>query len=217
MEKFLSLNLFQANNLLNYFGRLLDLVLVDDSLEISIRRSEPLIFPEDKYHPTLLISILNLPALNNISTPQSDYRFNFRRLPSRSLIEYRFCFKRADFSKLNSLIFNTDWERLLHSSSSCISSDDMVAIFYHTLSDYFLLSIPLSKVISSDTVAPWSIKELRSLKSLKTRCFKKFKKTGSSSDYARYSILLPCHFIPLYGFALLYLWCWHFAHFGGII
>ena len=77
------LSLVQNNNIPNVSGRYLDLIFSNTNL--SLCRSVPFVFPEDKFHPTLLLH-LDILRPSNASTFETDCvkRFNLVELISVS-------------------------------------------------------------------------------------------------------------------------------------
>ena len=69
----------QINNVSNEYGRMLDLVLVRDSTEVSVSRHYAPVVREDLYHPALLIEICyygnhsSTDNVNNVTYHRNTY------------------------------------------------------------------------------------------------------------------------------------------------
>lgn len=96
-----SLNLVQNNVITNTMNRTPDLVLVNNSDNFEVTCVYPLSLHEDSYHPAICIRFY-LQAKNSVLTHSS------RKI---------FCFSRAKFFLLNSLLESVDWEPLLQCES----------------------------------------------------------------------------------------------------
>lgn len=166
--------LHQINGVRNIFGKLLDLVFVNDPKECSVNRADPVTLPEDQYHPAIEISC-NIP--NVIRNKNSVRR------------EKYFCFKRANYNDLNSLLVNTNWLELLTTPKSkpCFI-DEMVDRFYNIMFEYMSECIPKFS-LRTITGPPWNSKQLAALKNLKNKYFKKYKACGSHLFYRKYTVL----------------------------
>lgn len=168
------ISLYQINGIKNCFDKLLDLVFVNEPNECTISRTYPVSLPEDIYHPTIEISC-NLHSCNPVKNNSSNEKF--------------FCFKRANFTELISFIHNTNWLQLLALSDySAHSVDEMVDKFYKTMLEYMDECIPKFKP-HSKSGPPWNCKQLSTLKNLKNKYFKKYKSSGSTFFYGKYSVL----------------------------
>lgn len=166
IESLLNFGLLQINNIQNSSGRTLDLVLVDQPSDISIKPTNAISLPEDRYHPTLYLQVLK-PATKKI-TP---------------LCPKIFCFSRTDYSKLKGLLSNVKWNDILN----CNELDDMVDVFYSTLLECISQSVP--KVFNRKSNGPpWNNDYLARAKNKKNKLFKKYKKSGSGMDYSNYSL-----------------------------
>ena len=167
------LGLFQINNVVNKFGKLLDLVFVDQPEEFNIFRINPLLKPEDVYHPTLEISI-------DVETKPS-----VRSSVNQEMV---FDFTKADYSKLNHLLCSENWFEYIPYNNICPRNiDTILNKFYDGLFKCFKKSIPMTRKKTAHG-PPWNTKQLNSLKNLKNKQYRKFKKSGLSIDYMKYSI-----------------------------
>lgn len=165
---------YQINGIKNVFGKLLDLVFVNEPKVCSINRSEPLTLPEDLYHPTIEISC-NIP--NVLPDTNSTRKAK------------QFCFKRANYNDLNNLLNNTNWLQLLNiQNGEPHNIDDMVDRFYITLFEYLNECVPKFTPCHK-TGPPWSTRQLTALKNQKNKYFKKFKKFQLDYYYVKYSAL----------------------------
>lgn len=164
-----SLGLMQFNDVVNESNRLLDLVYSNIS-EICLLRSVPFVFPEDKYHPTLLLKLdLGIDSNVNRSYMPVNQSFNFSR---------------TNFSYLRELLNNVLWPVFSNDFS------DSCTHFYDILFMNFQLSIPITCRNDSSSCPPWFTKQLKYLKNRRNRLYRKFKSSGSTTDYFNYSIVM---------------------------
>jgi hypothetical protein len=161
------LPLYQLNNVPNCSGRILDLVFSSDLRHNTISRINPLVHPEDPYHPTFDL-VLTLPTPVQTATAPS-------KVKSR-------CFRKTDFEKLNFLILEHDWSFFY----SCSDLSTCISFFYSSMNSFFDQCVPLAFPVKSNR-PPWFSRELIRLKNLKSRYFKKFKLTGEPFDFSRYT------------------------------
>lgn len=162
------LSLYQINFISNSLNRTLDLLFVDDPSICQVSRVHPISLPEDVYHPTISIC-LTLPSVSR----------SFETITS-------FCFSKANFTTLEFLLSRVDWNSCFNSYLSNL--DDLVENFYNILLDCISRSVPLLETSTSDRNAPWFSKKLSRLKNSRNRLFKKYKKSGSILDFAKYSV-----------------------------
>lgn len=164
-----SLGLMQFNDVFNESNRLLDLVFSNIG-EVSLLRVAPFVFPEDKYHPTLLLK-LDVGIDDNANLPYMP-------------VSQSFNFSRTNFNSLRDSLYNVLWPIFSNDfSNSCIQ-------FYDILFMNFKLSVPITYSNDNSSCPPWYTKELKYLRNRRNRLYKKFKISGSSSDYMNYSIVM---------------------------
>lgn len=181
IKRFADLDLKQVNANFNSLNRILDLVYVDDSTKYEILRTDPLTFPEDAYHPTLEIILQNFHTNSNVLSPVKQTSF---------------CFKRTDYAKLKNFLNNVDWEGMFHDMRNHQNLDSSIDTFYKTLFDCINESVPQMCVNNEkNKKIPWHSKELAVLKNLKNRAYKKFRKSGSTSDFTNYSSIRSKYFL----------------------
>lgn len=171
IESLLCHGLFQVNNVYNFLGKLLDLVFVNQPSEISLNSSAPVTNPEDRFHPTIDLRIL-LPSTTSSTNISNSIR-------SKKV----YCFSRTDYPKLNSLLSAINWNDIL--SSKVL--DVVINNFYSVLHDCISKSVP--KIFKRDSIGPpWNTNQLAKSKNKKNKLFKKYKKTGTSADFYKYSV-----------------------------
>lgn len=134
-------NLNQFNNIKNNFGRILDLVLSNDSVTV-LHCDDPLV-PEDPYHKALCI---NLPF------------FSIQTLPLSSRTMY--AYKRGNFSQINEALSNYDWDTLLHVGDL----ESVVKSFYKILYELRDRFVPLIKNKSNKYPSWYSIPLIKAIK-----------------------------------------------------
>jgi len=110
VDGLLELSLQQVSVIRNSLNRQLDLVFVLDPSEVTVSRIDPLVVPEDQYHPTLELTIC-LPSVDTLS-------------PSLSPNKCR-CFRKCDFSKLNNLTSQYNWKNLYN----CLDIESATELF----------------------------------------------------------------------------------------
>lgn len=167
------LGLFQINGILNDYSRILDLIFVNDKEDCCINRSYPITVPEDRYHPSIELMI-SIPS-DNILSPAI-------------CTDKVFSFKNADYFALNELIVNTDWNNLLSLSLYPNGTiENMFNIFYSKMRSFMESCIP-KRIQRPLSGPPWNSKQLCRLKNKKNKYYKKYKLSGSTVDYLRYTV-----------------------------
>lgn len=168
IELLFGYGLSQVNHIQNAYGKLLDLIFINDPSEVLLQSSIPITFPEDRYHPTLSLKIL-LPF--NPPSPKLH--------PNKKI----YCFSKTDYLKLNGLLSATQWNDILSSSDF----DEMVKNFYNTLNACISETVPM--IFTRKKIGPpWNNSSLAKFKNKKNKMYKKFKKSGSIIDFSKYSI-----------------------------
>ncbi|XP_075163191.1 uncharacterized protein LOC142235818 [Haematobia irritans] len=167
LHSLLNLGLFQINDIFNSHGRLLDLVFVNRTFNISLESCHALTQPEDRYHPTI---ILHLAAPN---LPRSRYTNSNRE----------YCFVKTNYTILNSLLSAVNWDDILDSNDIT----ELASRFYSILQDCISKSVPRI-IINDNSGPPWNTRVLSKLKNQKNKMYKRFKKSGSALDFSTYSI-----------------------------
>lgn len=162
------LNLYQINGICNTNSRILDLVFVNDVDDCCIKRSSPITTPEDGYHPTIEVEI---------STPKYIGALNSKR-------EKVFSFKETNYVMFNELMADMDWHIIL---SSYNDLDLMINAFYRVIYGIIDLCTPKKtpKVLNGP---PWNNKSLAHAKNRKNKLYKKYKRSGSHTDYVLYTV-----------------------------
>jgi len=97
VDGLLEWSLQQVSFIRNSLNRQLDLVTVLDPSLVTVSGIDPLVVPEDWYHPTLELTIC-LPSVDTLSPLLS---------PTKSR-----CFRKCDFNKLNNMISQYNWKNL---------------------------------------------------------------------------------------------------------
>jgi len=141
-------------------------VFVLNPSEVTVSRIDPLVVPEDRYPPTLELTIC-LTCVNTLSPLLS---------PTKSR-----CFRKCDFSKLNNMISQYYWTNLYN----CWDIESATELFYSVLNSFFCECVPNSFPPKLDRLL-WFTNQLQRLRNLKTNLYKKDKKSGRPSDFSRY-------------------------------
>lgn len=160
--------LIQFNNIPNMCNRFLDLVF-SNSPNISVSRSTPFVCPEDGYHPTLLISFDVIDCLAENCLETDSVRL--------------FDFNKTNYDLLRNCFDFAHWEGSDMGLDGCISN------FYEILFSGFSVAVPLKKSKPVLTGPVWFTSELRRLRNVKSRLFKRYKENGSSISYTKYSVV----------------------------
>lgn len=107
LDSLLSFNLVQINNFVNKLNRILDLIFISDNINCKIEECYFPISRCDKHHVPLVLNF--------------EF-YNFFTLPSAEVLSFNY--SACNFSKLNSLLSDIDWECVLASSdvSNCFTT-----------------------------------------------------------------------------------------------
>lgn len=171
----LDLNLYQINGIYNVNRKLLDLIFVNDCIDISIHRTVPITLPEDCYHPTIELTT----SFSHVHLPGSVRNSKLKD----------FCFKKANYHKLNELLINTNWNNLLSIPISPVipaAIEDVITKFYDRLHYIINQSVPM-QTVSNPTGPPWNTPYLSNIKNKKNKYYKMYKKSGLSIHFVKYS------------------------------
>ena len=160
-----SLCLNQFNKIFNCNDKLLDLVFCNTS-EFSLCRVDPFVNPEDRYHPSLKIS-LNFSQQPSLTNEDAVYEFDFKHADIKSLNE-----------ALSAIIwpsFDTDPK---HSSLR----------FYQQLRLCFTTCVPTKHSVRTTFYPPWATRELKRLKNRMNKLYKKYCASNSHVNVVKYLI-----------------------------
>jgi len=124
--------------------------------------------PEDRYHPTLELTIC-LPFVDTLSPLLSPTK--------------RRCFRKCDFKKLNKMTSQYNWANLFN----CLNIKSATELFYIVLNSIFCECVPDSFPPKLDW-PPWFTNELQRLRNLKTNFYKKYNMAGGPSNFSRYVV-----------------------------
>lgn len=160
------LNLKQYNGIKNWYGRILDLVLSNDTAVVRDCSSEALV-PIDRHHGALVIEVdyADVAKLNN--APHKKFLYN-----------------RADYKSINTEIQKIDWIQVFSSKSL----DDCVEYFYSTMDVLRDNYIPV-KIITSKSHPKWYSPALIKILKEKSKYHHKFKTYGNRSDEESFKML----------------------------
>lgn len=150
-------SLASVNNVINFKGRTLDLVLTDiNDLEVS-EESLPMV-NIDRYHPALNIYFKINGCMSALEKLVDEVRPNYN-------------FSKADFNLLYSSLRESNWNDLY-----CIqNTDEAVKFFYDKMYDIFNLSVPKKRHFNSK-YPNWYSKNLKVLIKRKEKIRRKYKK-----------------------------------------
>lgn len=148
------LNLRSCNNVLNFQGKTLDLLL--SSTHVVVQREFYPLLSEDVYHPCLLFKCDNLyvdvARSVNIQRPYLN-------------------FKKANFKELYFRLSHANWEHLF----SLTDPNAAVDYFYSVLNDAIYSSVPMNMHITKSKFPTWFTRELIVMVKLKNRLARKRK------------------------------------------
>ncbi|XP_075162980.1 uncharacterized protein LOC142235603 [Haematobia irritans] len=165
LDIFLDDGLCQINGVLNFFGKILDLVFVGDSYNFDLSRCDPVSYPEDRYHPAFSLCLLDVAHESQVVAARDEV--------------FSLCFKKTNSDLLNSLLSGVDWGSVCRCDR--LSDIDMaVDNFYKVLDGFVSRTVPRNR--------PWYAPVLTRLRNDRHRCFRRYKRTGSDFDYSRYSV-----------------------------
>lgn len=171
INNILCYGLSQINPVKNHRGRLLDLFFSNFTDELSVKECSAPLLPIDIEHVPIEIS-LNVKSINNIKQCQSANTTAFN-------------FKRANFNRLNVNISSVDW---LNNFKLFNDINSTVDYFYMKLFSFFENCVPrLSN--KRKTHPPWYNRSVMKLKNLKSKAYKRYKKSKLRTDYTAYSLL----------------------------
>ena len=159
------LGLNQYNFLSNCSGNVLDLCFCN--LPLIVNESEPLT-NIDRFHPPLLINIMDL-----YTKPLIEHKIS------------RYNFRNCNYESINSHFNNIDWDHLFLSTDSV---DDAVKAFYDELDQCFSSLIPL--VYHENKHYPiWYSRSLIKIIRKKGKVHRKWKKYSNPRDYDEFRLL----------------------------
>ncbi|CAG9120858.1 unnamed protein product, partial [Plutella xylostella] len=155
----------QFNLIVNKFDQILDLVLSNDDVSVTLC-TDPLV-PEDPYHPALYI---------NVSFVELEPLVPCKRT--------MYCYNRADFTKIHNEINSIDWQNTLGVGSV----DDAVGKFYDIVYELQNKHIP-QRVSKVNKYPPWYNQAIIKVLNEKMKFHRKFKKYGNVSDKQTFELL----------------------------
>lgn len=158
-------NLSQYNGILNNYGRILDLVLSNDTVIVS-ECQDPLV-TIDPHHNALNIDV------------------NFFQLTYlKPEVCTKYIYSKGDYNKINKEISEIDW----YNEFKHKSIESAVNCFYSNLNIIINKNIP-SKTCKNDTYPVWYTAALKKVLKEKHKFFKKYKTYGNLSDKATFELL----------------------------
>lgn len=166
-----SLCTIQINFVKNFKNNLLDLIFLDNTIDFRLSRCTPTVLPEDQYHPTLELQ-LDIGTKASVNSKNSSCKV--------------FLFKKCNLDNLNQLLESTEWHSLFPVTLSTESDlDKAIDNFYSIVLGYLETTVP--KVTAQYCSGPkWFTVALRKNRNIKSKLYKKAKKTGLLSDYSKY-------------------------------
>lgn len=163
------MSLYQLNSISNFMGRILDLVYCTSTDNLRVVKCNCPLTKVDKFHYPIDIFLTlesHISPHNNRSVKKLD-------------------FKKADFTSLNLFLNNINWKPVF---DSC-DIQSAVKMFYDLLEVGFLLCIPLKDTRVQSNLPCWYSKQLKHLKNVKNKAFRRYCKSLLECDYLCYSAL----------------------------
>uniref|UniRef100_A0A1Y1M7D6 Uncharacterized protein n=1 Tax=Photinus pyralis TaxID=7054 RepID=A0A1Y1M7D6_PHOPY len=164
LHNFINLNNLQSrNNILNSYGKTLDLVLTNIAeLSVSCAHPSDLLVGLDHYHPALLLyGDLIIPLNRTQLLPDRMYNF-----------------AKADFLSIYYALRYTDWSNL----SVAVDVNDSVNVFYDLLYKILDKFCPKKRVRSGSSYPVWFSTNIVASIRLKHKLHKKYKRLRSLND-----------------------------------
>lgn len=157
-------NLFQANNVANFKGGFLDLILTRDDALIPVLAEEVLL-DCDAYHPALNFFI-------PVKTEAVEFmQYNY----------YCFNFSQANFVGINDYLGSIDWSEILN--FDCVNA--ALDVFYSVIFGALEIFVP-KRVIKNRKFPLWFSNELKSLVFEKKRAHRNFKSSNLPVHYEKF-------------------------------
>lgn len=164
-------NLFLKNNIRNFQGKTLDLIISDmDSVSVN-ECDEPLV-RVDPYHPALEAEVDTGAPLSYRSRSESNQRMGF-------------CYRRADFLQLYVRLSELNWNNLYLETDI----NKAVDIFYQCIFNVVKQVCPLKKQYNISKYPFWFPVHVRKNIRLKEKFHRKYKKYGLREDYQNFKTL----------------------------
>jgi len=152
----LELSLQQVSFIRNSLNRQIDLMFVSNPSEVvTVSRIDAFVVPEDRYHPTMELTIC-LPCVDTIPLSVSPTKMK--------------CFQKCDYNKLNDMISENNWTNLYN----CIDIESATELFYIVLNTFFNECVP-DRLPSKLNEPLWFTNAFQRLNNLKTNTYKKYK------------------------------------------
>lgn len=165
LDNLLSRGVNQMNSVYNFMGRILDLLFCSNSDIVTVHECASPMITMDVYHVPFFVNF-------EIDFPYDAAGSN----------EVFYDFKRGDYVGLNVYFSSINWDRLFNG----LSVEKDLDLFYDLLSYGIEQFIP-TKVCKSNTDPPWYNRELKNLKNIKAKAYKRYMKSKQRTDYTAYS------------------------------
>lgn len=162
-----SLDCVQLNSLKNKTNNILDLCISNNINSKTSPVQFPLV-PPDGHHPPFQVTV--------------SFVEEFNRLKSKSYL--KFCYKYADYEKINEEIASTNWSLLFMEKEV----EEAVSIFYERIYAIIKKHVP-TKVVKSSLFPNWFTPALINLYQKKERAWIRMKRYNTESNYCVFAIL----------------------------
>lgn len=161
-----SFDLCQLNNVVNFQGRLLDLLFSTNRDDVTVIKSVVPLSRVDAYHVPIEVKIdMDAGSIARPSPPAMVFDF-----------------KKANFEALSKHILSTDWDIMFKSYTKV---GEAVDFFYAVIIQGFNLFVP-KKTVRHTSRPVWFNRSLLKLKNLKTKAWYRYKRTNSAEDFSEY-------------------------------
>lgn len=166
LDELSACNLSQYNNILNKYGKILDLVVCTDDVEVS-NCDFPLV-PLDPHHKAL-----------HVNLDLSSYK------PLKCAQRIMHCYHKANYEAILEDLSNIVWEREFSSDSIERCVKKFYDILYHLRDRY----VPIKKLTDSDKFPAWFSPALKKVLKEKHKFLKKYKKYKMKCDESTIKLL----------------------------
>lgn len=160
-------NLAQANTVPNNRNVFLDLIFTN-KCDLLVETAHDILVSCDSHHPALIF----------------DVDLNGSTFVHQNNVEFQYNFKNYDFSNLNHILLNINWDPIL----DC-DIDMAVDRFYDIINQCIEEFVPKYKVKSAFKFPIWFDQELKNYTIEKKKCHKLYKSKPTLSNYQRFKEL----------------------------
>lgn len=158
----------QISNIKNFQSKQLDLIFTSDWDNIILTQFVSTLVNIDQYHPPITFT----------------YCYN-APIAVASANSYRFNFNKTDFQGLNAYLHSFDFNTL----NDNVDYNEVIENFYNIILHGFNLFVPKSIVKGIDNSPPWFTHEIKKLRNIKNKAWRKYLKSKNNIDYINFTNL----------------------------